>query len=193
MFKLKENKSDLLDALDIEIAEHEKRSMVLKAESEQNRQKAKALTDEEMDDAAKRRLAVYLLCKKLRNSEEAIMADLDAARLQLLMQPDRPASDTLEKVNKLLRDSASEKEKTVQALSHLSFITQVNVEQSMTELEGFGIKENAINSEFEKLKTPPCPPAQESTTASSNLPEVPIPSQAKAAEKQGRTRQKAKA
>ncbi|MCW4006384.1 MAG: hypothetical protein NWF04_07310 [Candidatus Bathyarchaeota archaeon] len=187
MFKLKDNKKDLLDSLDIEISEHEKRSKILKEESAQNKQKAKALTEEDMTDAAKRRLAVYLLCKKLRNNEEAIMADLDAARLQLLMQPDHPTSETLEKVNKLLRDSASEKDKAVKALSHLSFITQVNLEQSMTELEGYGIEENAINTEFEKLKTPQ-PPAKSTST---QLPEVPT-TPAKPAAKQAKPRQKAK-
>ena len=142
----------MLDTLDVEIGEHAKRSRLLKEESEKNRRKAVDLAEEEMDDAAKRRLAVYLLCKQLRSNEEAVMADLDAARLQLVIQPDHPTSQIIEKVNKALRESATERDKTAQAFNRMSFITQVNVEQSMTELEGYGIKEKSINEEFQKLK-----------------------------------------
>ncbi|MCW4018766.1 MAG: hypothetical protein NWF00_08855 [Candidatus Bathyarchaeota archaeon] len=166
----------MLDALDLEIAEHAKRSRVLKEESEQNRRKAAELAEEEMDDAAKRRLAVYLLCKQLRNNEEAVMADLDAARLQLLMQPDHPTSQTIEKVNSSLRGSVTDRDKTVKALNNLSFITQVNVEQTMTELEGYGIQEKVISAEFAKLKGKSQPAVAKPETlavVAAGLPEVP--------------------
>ena len=167
----------MLDTLDVEIEEHAKRSRLLKEESEKNRRKAVDLAEEEMDDTAKRRLAVYLLCKQLRSNEEAVMADLDAVHLQLVMQPDHPTSQIIEEVNKALRESAAESDKTAQAFNRMSFITQVNVEQSMTELEGYGIKEKSIIEEFQKLKgNSKTQVAVESTpqvTVENTLPQVP--------------------
>ncbi len=144
---------------------------MLKEESDKNKQKAADLAAEEMDEAAKRRLAVHLLCRQLRTKEEAIMADLDAARLQMSMQSDHPTSQTIEKVNKALRESVNERDKASQAFSRLSFITQVNVEQSMSELEDYGIKQGSVEEEYNKLtgKTTPAKPK----AAKAKLPEVP--------------------
>jgi hypothetical protein len=169
-------KRELLDALELEIEAHTQRSRVLKEESDKNRQKAADLAAEDMDDAAKRRLAVYLLCKQLRTKEEAIMADLDAARLQMVMQTDHPTSQTIEKVNKVLQESVKEKDKTIQAFSRMSFITQVNVEQSMTELEDYGIKQDSVEGEFRKLKGIPdqATPKPKKTQVKAKLPEVPV-------------------
>jgi hypothetical protein len=148
---------------------------VLKEESEKNRQKAADLAAEDMDEAAKRRLAVYLLCKQMRTKEESIMADLDAARLQMAMQSDRPTTQTIDKVNKALQDSVHEKERTAQAFSRMSFITQVNVEQSMNELEGYGIKPDNLESEFKKLKgiVPEATVKPKKAPIKAKLPEVP--------------------
>lgn len=151
---------------------------MLKEESEKNRRKAEDLANEQMETAAKRRLAVYLLCKQLRSNVESVMADMDAARLQLLMQPDHPQSQTIERVNKLLRESATERERTTQAFSRMTDITQLGVEQTMGDLEGYGIKKEAIDNEFRKLKRETGNTAvlisKEETTSIEKLPEVPI-------------------
>jgi hypothetical protein len=166
-----------LDALDLEIEEHERRSRILKEESDKNKRRATDLAEEDMEDAAKRRLAVYLLCKQLRTKEEAVMADLDAARLQMAMQPDHPTSQMIEKVNKALRESATERDKAAQAFNRMSYITQVNVEQSSGELEDYGIKQKNINDEFEKLKgktAQPQPKIKEPQISDRELPQVPV-------------------
>lgn len=106
-----------------------------------------------MDEAAKRWLAVSLLCKQLRSNIESMMADLESARIQLMMQPEHPTSQTLEKVNQLLRESATERERTLQAISRMSSITQIGMEQTLGELESYGIKEKTLDEEFKKLKT----------------------------------------
>jgi crotonobetainyl-CoA:carnitine CoA-transferase CaiB-like acyl-CoA transferase len=165
-----------LDALDLEIEEHQRRSRILKDESERNKQKAADLAEEDMEEAAKRRLAVYLLCKQLRTKEEAVMADLDAARLQMVMQTEHPTSQTIEKVNKALKESATERDKSAQAFNRMSYITQVNVEQTSSELEDYGIKQKNINDEFAKLKAKtvqPSPKIKEQIISESELPEVP--------------------
>lgn len=157
--------------------EHTKRSKVLRDASEKNRRKATELASEGMDEAAKRWLAVSLLCKQLRSSVEATMADIESARVQLLMQPDRPPSQTIERVNKVLRESATERERATQAFNRMSFITQVSVEQTMRELEGYGIKEKALNEEFQKLKqeagVPSVAVGKEEEVGKIELPEVP--------------------
>ncbi len=165
-----------MDALDLEIEEHTKKSRALKEESAKNKEKAAELAEEDMDDAAKRRLAVYLLCRQLRTREETVMADLDAARLQVIMQPEHLTSQTIDKVNKALKESATEKDKTAQAFNRMSFITQVGMEQSASELEDFGIHQKSINEEFEKLKgkqEPPAPKAKPQPIGENELPEVP--------------------
>ena len=105
------------------------------------------------------------------------MADMDAARLQLLMQPDRPQSQTIERVNKVLREAITERERTTQAFNRMSLITQVNVEQTMTELEGYGIKEKSLAEEFRKLKMETggavAPEPSQEPVERADFPEVP--------------------
>ena len=152
MFRSRTNRQELIDALDLEIEEHSRRSKILGQEAEKCRQKAVELTKEGYDEAAKRWLAVHLLCKQLRNRIETTMADLQAARIQILMQPEKPPSQTLDKVNKLLRDSAVERERMQHAFARMSYLTQISVEQAVGELESYGIKETTLEQEFEKLK-----------------------------------------
>lgn len=105
------------------------------------------------------------------------MADLDAARLQVIMQPEHPTSQTIDKVNKALKESATERDKAALAFNRMSFITQVGVEQSGVELEDFGIQQKSINEEFEKLKgkeAAPTPKAKAQSRGSKELPEVPV-------------------
>lgn len=176
LFRPKANRQELLDSIDLEIEEHSKRSKTLRDVIEKYKRKAAELVSEGMDEAAKRWLAVSLLCKQLRNNIESIMADLESARVQLLMQSDHPTSQTLEKVNQILRESVTERERTIQAINRMSFITQVGMEQTLSELEGYGIKEKAIDEEFQKLKNDlktPQPIESKLETEKLGLPEVP--------------------
>ncbi len=150
---------------------------MLKEESDKNKQKAADLAEEGMDEAAKRRLAVYLLCRQLRTKEEAVMADLDAARLQMVMQTDHPTGQTIEKVNKALRESVNEREKATQAFNRMSFLTQVNVEQSTSELEDYGIKKNTLEDEYRKLTGKKVEASSKVKPIKNRLPEVPTSKQ----------------
>ena len=104
------------------------------------------------------------------------MADLDAAHLQITMQTDHPTSQTIEKVNKALKESLTEKDKTTEALNRLSVITQVNVEQSSDELEGYGIKQSTLEVEYQKLRglEPKEAPKTTKPAAKRTLPQVPV-------------------
>jgi len=77
---------------------------------------------------------------------------LENAKMQLLTQPDRPTSTVIEKVNQILRRSVAERERSLQAFNRMSAMIQSNIEQTIGELETYGIKEEAINEEFQKLK-----------------------------------------
>jgi hypothetical protein len=175
LFKSRTNRQELIDALDLEIEENSRRSKILGQEEEKCRQKAVELTKEGYDEAAKRWLAVHLLCKQLRNRIETTMADLQAARIQILMQPEKPPSQTLDKVNKLLRDSAVERERMQQAFARMSHLTQISVEQAVGELESYGIKETTLEHEFEKLKEEARVPVvkEEEEIRGEELPKVP--------------------
>jgi len=176
IFRPKENKQDLIDSLDLEIDDHGRKSRILREEAKRKHQKAVDLTKEGFEDAAKRWLALHLLCKQLVNGIEKTMADLETARLQVLMQPERPPSQVLVKANDLLRKAAVEGERTQQAIGKMTYFTQVNVEQAVSELEGYGIKEKILDEEFQKLKGEagvPISKTVEEAVKEEKLPEVP--------------------
>jgi hypothetical protein len=169
-------KRELLDVLDLEKQEAANRSKTLRDAIESNRRKAAELISEKMDDAAKRWLAGSLLFKQLRSEVEKTMADLEVARIQLATQPDRPSSQTLEKITKVLRESATEKERTSLAINRMSYITQVGVDQATSELEGYGVKDRELDEEFRRLKGKEGAASSEAEaeeTDMAELPEVP--------------------
>lgn len=155
--------------------EHIRISRLLRDEIEKNRRKAAELAKEGMDKPAKQWLAVSLACKDRRNKIEAFMAHISSIRIELLTKPEHPPSKTLQQVSEMLRESATERERTTREFGRVSTLLQLSAEQAMSELESYGVKERVVNEEFQRLKEEagmPLP-AEGEEIEEAALPEVP--------------------
>jgi hypothetical protein len=173
LFGQKKNERELLDALDFQIEQHTKRSRALKEQANRNKQIAAELAEDDVEDAAKKRLAVYLLCKQFRNKEESIIADMEAAKLQLVMKADTQQADVIQEVNGKLQNLVAEGLKAEKDFNKMTSLTQVNVEQSMVESESYGLKEKSIEEEFRKLKGQKECKEPSTATAEATFPRIP--------------------
>jgi len=135
----------------LQIEEHTQKSNKLSVRSDENKEKATDLAKRGMEKAAKRRLALYLLCNQFLEKEESIIADLDTAKLQLEMQTENPESNTLLEVNKRLQESVAEGIKASQQFDRMTSIITAGADQRITEVEGYGVAQKSIDEEFRKL------------------------------------------
>jgi len=105
MFRSNPDKSTLIDQLDVQIEEHRRISMTLEKEYEANKKDIESLVKKGLKRAAK---VAYKGLTSVKNQLEAIEINriqLRMVRTQLIAQPDRLPSKTLQGVDKILRDS----------------------------------------------------------------------------------------
>jgi hypothetical protein len=176
LFKPKANRQELLDKLDVEMEKQTKVSTMLKERAEKSHLKALDLASEEMEEAAKSRLALSLVCKQHRNHVEARMADMENTRIQLEMAEYELAAPLIERAYSVLREAATERERINSDLTKVSFLTQLGTEKTADQV-GYGIKDKTIDAEYAKLRREAGLSAEgeskESETAGKELPKVP--------------------
>lgn len=107
MFRSNPDKSTLIDQLDVQIEEHRRISTTLEKEYEASKKDVESLVKKGLKRAAK---VAYKGLTNVKNQLEAIEINriqLRMVRTQLIAQPDRLPSKTLQGVDKILRDSQS--------------------------------------------------------------------------------------
>jgi len=174
MFKSKPDKTKMLDQLDVQIEEHRRISRTLEKEYNESRKDIESLTKKGLKRAAK---LAYQGFTDVRNQLEAIEINriqLRRVRTQLLAQPDRLPTKTLEGVDKILKDSQN---KAIQAQTSIQHLIDrggmvVDISLDTPEIDSGDIDEEGFDALLQEMGLGETTPG-ETQEIEFSLPDIP--------------------
>jgi hypothetical protein len=178
MFRSNPNKDTLVDQLDVQIEEYRRKSRLLRGEHKRFRTESAELIEDGMERAAKKRFTSAIVCLRQREKIEDLISDLQTARLQLMMQSDRPTHVTLEGVNELLKKAQVEAQRSEKAIYNISAGIEIGLDEPDT-IETYGFMSSTLDDEFAKFKqeqgfsVAPAPQPQRQEVSEAPFPTVP--------------------
>lgn len=174
MFKSKPDKTKMLDQLDVQIEEHRRISRTLEKEYNESRKDIESLTKKGLKRAAK---LAYQGFNDVKNQLEAIEINriqLRRVRTQLLAQPDRLPTKTIEGVGQILKDSQN---KAIQAQSSIQHLIDrggmaVDIALDTPELDTGDIDEEGFEALLQEMGLGDTTPS-ETQEVEYTLPDIP--------------------
>jgi hypothetical protein len=177
MFRSGPNKDNLIDQLDVQIEEYRRKSRLLRGEHRRFREESAELIEDGMERAAKKRFTSAVVCLRQREKIEDLISDLQTARLQLMMQSDRPTHVTLEGVNELLKKAQVEAQRSEKAIYNISAGIEIGLDEPDS-VETYGMMSTTLDDEFAKFKqerglAAPSPQPKQEEVTETPFPTVP--------------------